>query len=231
MRSNTDLRLEALEKRVKALSENMRDQKAYEIRLEGAGDPNGVVTAVQGTLYWDSTNQALYANTSVAGTPPEGTVWCLLPCAAGGSWIDETPDSITLTTGTYVSGAVADVQTMFDGNVYHVDEVVGVPGFDIRFNFTNVAIVPRCVVCRWIYAGSATHYVGIDLYNYTTTNWDTIHTFVTSGGYYRNATKMIPLVNTPNYVSAGAAIIRFYHYTTGNNSHDIQIDYVGLSSR
>jgi hypothetical protein len=143
---------------------------------------------------------------------------------------DFTPSSITLNTGTYVSGSVSDVQTMFDGNTYHVDEVTGAPGFDIEFNFTGIDRNPRYVVSRWIYDGSSTHYVTIDIYNYTSTSWDQIRMFKTSEAYYSSLTMYLPTNVNGDYVDgSGNAKIRFYHHTSGNASHDILIDYVGLT--
>jgi hypothetical protein len=143
---------------------------------------------------------------------------------------DMVPSSITLNTGTLAAGTVSDVQVMFDGNVYHVDEVTGVPGFDIEFNFTGVDRVPSFVVCRWIYDGSATHYVTWDIWNYTTTAWDQLRMFKTSELYYASMTMYIPRASNGDYVDgSGNSMVRTYHHTSGNASHDIQIDYVGLT--
>jgi hypothetical protein len=79
-----------------------------------------------------------------------------------------------------------------------------------------------------VYNGLATHYVGIDLYDYNDTDWDTVHIFEHTGGYYENSTKIIPLNIAADYTSSGAAIVRLYHYTAGNNAHDIKVDYIGL---
>jgi hypothetical protein len=120
---------------------------------------------------------------------------------------DYLPSSYTLNTGTLSAGTITDVQKMYDGNTLDIAEVTGVPGFDIEFNFTNIKRLPEFVVARWQYDGSATHFVTIDLYNYT------------------------PKANQGDYVDAsGNAIVRFYHHTSGNASHDIHIDYVGLTT-
>jgi hypothetical protein len=143
---------------------------------------------------------------------------------------DATPSSITLNTGTHISGTVADTQTMFDGNVYHVDEVTGVPGFDIEFNFTGVDRVPTFIVARWIYDGSSTHFCTWDIYNYTTSTWDQVRMFKTSEAYFASMTMYIPRASNGDYVDGGGnAKLRVYHHTSGNASHDMQIDYVGLT--
>lgn len=144
-------------------------------------------------------------------------------------WKDFSPSSITLNTGTLISGDVTDVQTMFDGNVYHVDEVTGVPGYDIEFNFTNVDRVPTFVVVRWIYDGSSTHYSTWDIWNYRTASWDQLRMFKTSEGFFNSMTMYIPRNSNGDYVSGGNSKVRTFHHTSGNASHDIQIDYVGLT--
>lgn len=68
-------RVDALEARLADLSKQVRGLAATELMLAGAGSPDGIVNAVQGTHYWDITNQVEYVNISIAGTPPEGTLW------------------------------------------------------------------------------------------------------------------------------------------------------------
>ena len=143
--------------------------------------------------------------------------------------VDYAPTSVTKTTGGTVTGTVANAQVMFDGTEYEVAEVTGVPGFDIRFGFTGIADIPSLVVARYQYDGSATHFVGLQLYNYATTAWDDIRTFSDSAAFHSSLTAYIPEDIKANYVDAsGNAQVRFYHHTTGNASHDMHIDYVGL---
>lgn len=142
---------------------------------------------------------------------------------------DAVPSSLTLNTGTLISGTVSDVQAMYDGNTYHVDEVTGVPGYDIEFNFTGLTKLPTFIVVRWIYDGSSTHYCTWDIWNYDTSAWDQLRMYKTSEAYYDSMTMYIPQANSSDYISSGNAIIRTYHHTSGNASHDIEIDYVGMS--
>lgn len=147
-------------------------------------------------------------------------------------WRDHEPSTMTVNTGTLVSGTVADVQKMFDGNEIEVDEVVGAPGFDVQFDFTDVSQTepPNFVVCRWKYDGSATHFCTVDIYNYTTTSWDQLRYFTNTDTYYASMTMYIPNANRGDYVdSSGNAQIRFYHHTAGNASHDFHVEYVGLT--
>ena len=145
-------------------------------------------------------------------------------------WRDFTLSSITLNAGTLNGGDETDVQAMFDGNVYDVQEVAATPGWDIEFNFTGVDRYPNFLVARWIYNGSATHFCTWDLYNYTTASWDQIRMFNDSGGYYASMTMYVPIANNNDYVDgSGNAKVRTYHHTAGNVAHNVAIDYVGLT--
>jgi len=145
-------------------------------------------------------------------------------------WKDFAPTTVTVNTGTIVTGDVTDTQVMFDGNELVVDEVTGVPGFDIEFAFTNVDRIPSFVVARWKYDGSATHWVTVDIWNYITTAWDELRVFSNSNAFFDSLTMYIPRVSNGNYVDgSGNSKVRFYHITSGNAAHDIHIDYVGLA--
>lgn len=136
----------------------------------------------------------------------------------------KSPASITLNTGTG-TGSVTDLQTMLDGNVYHIDEVVGVPGFDLEVNFTTVTRI-RGVQTRFFYDGTATHDVHVEMRNYATSAWDVMTSVNGTPDY---VTLMWWLPSAANYIDgSGNSIVRFYHVTSGNAAHNIDIDYVGL---
>lgn len=134
--------------------------------------------------------------------------------------------SVTLNTGSSAS-VVADLQTMLDGNVYHIDEVAGVPGFDLEVNFTSIAEI-SAIYWRAYYNGTATHGCRVQLYNYNTTTWDTY--FTELGDELDYSVHFIPVQDDSDYISSGNAKIRFYHTESGNASHDMYIDYVALVS-
>jgi hypothetical protein len=144
-------------------------------------------------------------------------------------WADFTPTSITDNASDGTTGTVSDVQVMFDGNFYQVEEAAATPGFDQEFVFSGVDRYPTIVVTRWIYNGSATHNVTWAIWNYNTSAWDDLRVFQDSNGYYASMTMYIPRASNGNYVSGGAAKIRAYHNSAGNASHNIKIDYVGLT--
>jgi len=143
-------------------------------------------------------------------------------------WTDFVPSSITVNASDGTTGSVTDVQTMFDGNVYVIDELAATPGYDVEFVFSNVDKCPTFVVTRWLYDGSATHDVTWDIWNYNSSAWDTLRVFNDSD-YFASMTMYIPQASGGDYVSGGAAKVRVYHRSAGNASHDLTIDYVGLT--
>ena len=140
-----------------------------------------------------------------------------------------TPQSITEIALDTSTGTVAGVQTMRDGVIYQVEETTGVPGFSIAFNFTGVTKIPQWLVYRAAYSGSATHWVIVYLYNYLTTNHDSLDMIPHTEGYYIVKSVYLPFDLT-NYMSGGAMSVLFYHITSGNAAHTMYFDYVGLVS-
>ena len=134
------------------------------------------------------------------------------------------PGSLTLNAGTS-SDAVADVQTLLDGNTYDIAEVAATPGFDVEFTFT-VDIPPNGIITRLKYVGLDTHGVGIDLYNYTTTTWDRYHSFL--GNHLDYVWIHVDIPDMTDYIDNLASIVRLYHFSAGDVTHDIYIDYIAL---
>jgi hypothetical protein len=144
-------------------------------------------------------------------------------------WTDFVPSSITVNASDGTTGTVSDVQTMFDGNVYQIEELSATPGFDVEFIFSSVDKYPTIVVTRWLYSGSATHDVTWDIWNYNSSAWDTLRSFQDSRTFEASMTMYIPRNSNGNYVSSGAAKVRVYHRSAGNAAHNIKVDYVGLT--
>ena len=139
------------------------------------------------------------------------------------------PASLTVTTGTLSSGTVTSAQTLGDGTNVDVTEVTGVPGFDVRFGFTGITTTPLDLLVRCQYnPGGSNHDVEIEIYNYNTTTWVTLCNVPTNSNGYSFFNIGIP--NWTNYVSGGAAQVRFYHYTTGTGTHHLLVDYIGLEA-
>lgn len=140
-----------------------------------------------------------------------------------GTSVNVSANGVTLNDGNSTD-TVADLQVLLDGNNYHVNEEAGVPGLDLEVDFTGVTAINKIVIKAY-YNGSATHGVRVQLYNYTTTSWDTIHT-LNSKEDFEQSFKSIP--DDTDYISATNAIIRFYHTESGTASHDLYVDWCGL---
>lgn len=134
------------------------------------------------------------------------------------------PVSITVNAGGTPVGTVDNVKEHHDGNIYQVPEVAATPGFDIDFNFENVAVVRGIVSHIW-YNGSATHDVLLRLRNYSTSADDDF-LIIPNSGYYGYRTILIEA--DYRYVDGTTAQASLYHASAGNASHDIYIDYIAL---
>lgn len=132
------------------------------------------------------------------------------------------PASVTLNNGTS-SDTVADMQTLNDGNEYAIAEVTGVPGIDLRIEFTGIISV-RGLILHAYYQG--THNLNVELYNYTLVQFD-LFTNMTNSAYHNYRTILIP-GGTDYFDSSGNAVMRLYHPQTGNASHNAYIDYAAL---
>ena len=133
------------------------------------------------------------------------------------------PTSLTLAAGTS-AGTVADVQTLLDGNVYSVAEAAGTPGFDLQLGFTELTHV-HGLLLRAYYAGSATHYCEVGIWNNATSAYDVLLTLETGN---QHSIRYLELPHNPNYLAAGVATVRLYHPVAGNASHDLHVDYVAI---
>ena len=139
------------------------------------------------------------------------------------------PSTVTLNTGSNTAGDVDSFGVALDGDTYDVDEVTGVPGFDIELDFTGVTDFDQIWV-RMAYNGTTSHVLNLLLYNYNTTTYDTISRILTFGaGSYTWFVFPVP-VDT-NYIDSGAVNLKIYHATSGNAAHDVSVDYVGLINR
>ena len=147
-------------------------------------------------------------------------------------WTKIAADTITLSNGTSAD-AVADLQTANDGNIYHVNEVVGVPGMLLVVDFVSVTAF-NWIDIRAGYDGGAGHSVSIDLYNWDTTSWDGYNClsnfFTSTGTVLKNSSFFIP--DDSDYIGTGGndgeVRVRFNHPVTGVGIHDMYIDVVAL---
>jgi hypothetical protein len=142
----------------------------------------------------------------------------------------KTAASMTVTAGTLSSGTVSDTQTWQDGNAVNISEVAGVPGFDVLFTFTGVSDFCRIGISAY-YSGITTHRSEVQIYDDANTTWRILWTFSTSDGYnYRYSDLPVSSgVRKADYINSSNEVkIRFYHPVTGNNAHDLFIDYISI---
>jgi hypothetical protein len=120
---------------------------------------------------------------------------------------------------------VTDIQTLLDGNIYHVDEAAATPGIELEIDFSGIRQI-KGIYTRFYYAGSNLHGMRVQLYNYDTTTYDTYLT--TIGDHMDHSAHFVWIPDDASYISSGAAQVRFYHAEAGNASHDLYVDYVAL---
>jgi len=137
-----------------------------------------------------------------------------------------SPVSISLDVGNSTD-EFSDILTLLDGNIYHINEEVSAPGWTLTCTFHNQSEV-RGLTARLKYEGGSTHHANIDIYNVVTSAWDTFIT-VTDGDDYNIRTIIVP--ESHNYTDENhVTIVRINHPDSGNTSHDVYIDYIGLLS-
>jgi hypothetical protein len=125
---------------------------------------------------------------------------------------------------------------MTDWSYYTVTEASGVPWIDLIVDFVSVTAFSMCRTL-WEYTGWTTHWVAIQVYNWTTSAWDTFNSMQT--GFSQTTAWSVILNNyefnvydDTNYIwtsaNAGKVRIRFNHPMTGNPAHQMIIDEVSL---
>ena len=124
-----------------------------------------------------------------------------------------------------------------DGSFYQVAETAGTP-FTCIIDFTSVTAF------NWVnvvssYAGSATHGVALQLWNWTgTPAWNTFNNVphqmldVTTAGIYILGNRDFFVPDDTPYIGtggdAGKVRVRFAHSPAGVNGHDLYVDVVAL---
>jgi hypothetical protein len=136
-------------------------------------------------------------------------------------------DSVTVNTGDNVTGDVTDTQTLSDGNFLEVGEVGGVPGFDIEFDFVSVASFNRIWFhYKYVHTLPA-HTIQIRFWNYNTASFDVVTSFA---NVYDGSYQFLDFVvdDTDHIDGSGNAKVSIYHISSGNTTHEIEIDYIAL---
>lgn len=125
-----------------------------------------------------------------------------------------------------------DLQHLFDGRIYHLNEVTGVPGIDLIVDFVGIDKFDYVQIIS-NYDGSATHTVMIQLYDWDGAAW--VDWDANAGIEQAHTQHSFWVPCGVNYVGTGADAgkvrVRFYHPASGNASHDLYIEGVVLYNR
>ncbi len=143
-----------------------------------------------------------------------------------GSWINYNVSKVYVIRGTYVSGDLTSLE-LDDADYYLVNEVTGVEGFDIRFNFTNIPnntiALSHRILCE--YEGNPAHDVDIEVWNFTRNAWvDSIHVPEHGFRWLNNSMSL----NSIDFNDGGNVWLRIVHHTSGVNTHYLNVDYFQL---
>jgi len=139
--------------------------------------------------------------------------------------ITHNASSVTLTTGTWDAGNVTSTWVKGDAginNTYNWSGVGGVPGFDVRFNVSDVTENRNSYLLAFYATGSGgVHIIRIEAFNFTSGAWDIIGTAPEFIGYdWANRS-----VYSQDYINGNEMWIRAYHADSGNAAEDFAIDY------
>lgn len=187
-------------------------------------------TLTNKTLYSPTITGTLTVN-STTGTDGQflkstasGLTWSDIPFPTSTTY---TADSISLTDGVYVSGSVSDIQTFNDGNNYYItDGTHAGPAWIITVGFNTVTSFNR-IVLNINYTTASGHTIYVQVYNNTTSTWDSVGSYNGLAGYYQFA---LEVLDSANYISSGNVSVRLYHSNTGNALHETRVDYVALQN-
>ena len=144
--------------------------------------------------------------------------------------ITYTANSLIQTNGVYVSGNLWSTQVFGDyavaNGVYVLTDGTGsAPAWYIDFDFIDVVKFNR-VVMNINYTQSSGHTIYVQLYNNTTSTWDSIGTYTGLGSYYAFA---LEVIDEFAYIDGSSKVrLRLYHSNAGNASHQTSIDYIAL---
>lgn len=139
-------------------------------------------------------------------------------------------NNVSIQVGTLDSGNIVSVQEI-DGNSLNISEVTGTPGYDVRFNFTNLTSKPRRIEFVGRYDGSPAHTVDILIYNFSSNTY--VHINTVSGDIVSSATNQFLSFmiegNASEYISDGVVAIQILHSSAGNINHDLFIDFITIT--
>jgi len=155
-----------------------------------------------------------------------GTIWNWYN---GSSWEKITSNTklastVLVVDGTLDAGNLASLQAI-DGDSYNVSEISSTPGYDIRMNFTSVT-TPTGINLYSFEDCSVGHTVDMQLWNYSSSAWETIGEIPSDSGFVWNN---FSISDGTNFVSGGVTQLRKYFSDQGNVNHHHHIDYIEIT--
>lgn len=135
------------------------------------------------------------------------------------------PSSGTAVVGTVTAGTYANAQVR-DGSSWTIQEVVGVPGYDVQLTFAGVENFNE-IRAYMRYQGGGSHLCEVGLKNGDLASFTTLTSFNSQNGL---SDVIVQVDNGPSYIASdGSVTVRFYHPITGNGTtHFLYLDLVNL---
>jgi len=136
---------------------------------------------------------------------------------------EHVADSVNVVDGTVSSGSVVDTRTL--NEVYLVVNESG--KFEIEFSFSGLVGIPAVLIFAGRYEGNPSHDVFLEQWNYDSSTWvrttAALNDFPSAASDYNLS---FNLIRSADYLSGGAAKVRFRHDTAAVGSHDFFTDLV-----
>ena len=136
------------------------------------------------------------------------------------------PTSITTIEGTYNSGDLNSILTEYDNDYYDVSETVGIPAIDIRINFTDVTVPFYFITVRAWHTGTEGHEVFLELWNYTSSSWDSYNRYYDGNRFWEEISLM---PDCECYIFDNIIQARLYNDASGNVNHNFLLEYIALN--
>lgn len=143
-----------------------------------------------------------------------------------GSWRFLNITSYSIPVGVLNYGNLTSL-VFKDGKLMSVQETAGTPGFDLRFNVSNVPAdaVALGVVGYWDYSGNPAHVVEGAVWNWTADAWVQMGTFTDVGGFMWMNVSMSAW-RLEDVMRNNTIMMRVDHTSPGNTGHTIFFDVI-----
>lgn len=135
------------------------------------------------------------------------------------------PSALTVVVGS-LSGSLSDIQSKYEGNSIDITEAATTPGIHVELEIANILHFSSVTLVGY-YAGGASHYVQVQLWNKNTNSWNTLGT-LQLGVSAISITYPITDDTCNAYIFNNKVRVRLYHPSNGSVSHHLFIDYIAL---